>query len=548
MLQAHGVKHIFGLCGDTSLPFYDALARLKHGMAHILTRDERSASYMADGYARASGHVGVCEGPSGGGATYIIPGVAEANESSAPLLCITSDISVSSRGRFTLTELDQEALFRPITKWTQVVPRADRVPLAFAEAFRRATSGRPGATHIGLPLDVQRETLSMNDLPKVAAHAPRTAPDAQAVRTAAALLARARQPAFVVGGGVMISGACRELQLLAERLGALVCTTVSGKGSLAETHALCAGVIGSNGGTLPTRAVIDCSDVVVFIGCRAGSVTTEKWRHPQPGAVKIIHIDVDPCVFGANYWTEVAMQADVKLALAALTDELGKRAAWRERARRAAAIIASAKKEKFNIFNKLSSVSTRPITPERIVTELRAVLDDEATVVADAGTPCPYFSAYYELRRAGRRFISNRAHGALGYAMAAAAGVHFARPRHRTAAVMGDGSFGFTSGELETLVRLNVPLLMVVVNNSSYGWIKAGQKTGFDKRYYSVDFTRTDHAKVAAAYGVKSWSVSDPARLRTALSAAARHGGPALVDVIAQPLQDANAPVSEWIV
>jgi len=552
MLQAHGVKHIFGLCGDTSLPFYDALARLKHGMTHVLTRDERSASYMADGYARAGGSVGVCEGPSGGGATYIIPGVAEANESSVPLLCLTSDISVSSRGRFTLTELDQEALFRPITKWTQVVARTDRIPLAFAEAFRRATSGRPGAAHIGLPLDVQRETLSAsivakNSLPAVTP-ALRAAPDARAVRDAAALLARARQPAFVVGGGVMISGACRELQLLAERLGALVCTTVSGKGSLAETHKLCAGVIGSNGGTPPTRAVIDHADVVVFVGCRAGSVTTEKWRHPQPGAVKVIHIDIDQCVFGANYATSVAMQADAKLALSALSDELDTRAAWTARAQRAVAIVAMAKKEKFNIFNKLSSSLTRPITPERIVTELRAVLDDDATVVADAGTPCPYFSAYYELRRAGRRFISNRAHGALGYAMAAAAGVHFARPHHRTVAVMGDGSFGFTSGELETLTRLKVPLLMVVVNNSSYGWIKAGQKTGFDKRYYSVDFTRTDHAKVAAAYGVKSWSVSDPAKLRAALGAATRHGGPALVDVITQPLQDANAPVSEWIV
>ena len=376
----------------------------------------------------------------------------------------------------------------------------------------------------------------------------RAAPDVRAVRDAADLLAHARQPAFVVGGGVMISGACRELQLLAERLGALVCTTVSGKGSLAETHALCAGVIGSNGGTPPTRAVIDRADVVVFIGCRAGSVTTEKWRHPQPDGAKVIHIDIDQSVFGANYATNVAMQADAKLALSALSDELGTRAAWSARARRVAVIVAKAKKEKLNIFNKLSSTRAHPITPERIVTELRAVLDDDATVVADAGTPCPYFSAYYELRRAGRRFISNRAHGALGYAMAAAAGVHFARPRHRTVAVMGDGSFGFTSGELETLTRLKVPLLMVVVNNSSYGWIKAGQKTGFDKRYYSVDFTRTDHAKVAAAYGVKSWSVSDPANLRSALSAAARHGGPALVDVIAQPLQDANAPVSEWIV
>ena len=156
MLQLQGVTHLFGLCGDTSLPFYDALNRLDHGITHVLTRDERSAAYMADGYARVSGKPGVCEGPSGGGATYILPGVVEANESSIALLAITSDISVSSRGRFTLTELDQAALFAPLTKWTTVIDRAEQIPQVVRTAFARMTDGRPGAAHIGLPFDVQR--------------------------------------------------------------------------------------------------------------------------------------------------------------------------------------------------------------------------------------------------------------------------------------------------------------------------------------------------------------------------------------------------------
>src|SRR5579864_2970767 len=145
MLQLHGVRHIFGLCGDTSLPFYDALYRLDHGIAHILTRDERSAAYMADGYARMTGRVGVCEGPSGGGATYILPGVVEANESSVPVLAVTTDIAVAGRGRFTLTELDQEALFRPLAKWNRVVDRAEDIPRAVRAAFTAMTGGRPGA-------------------------------------------------------------------------------------------------------------------------------------------------------------------------------------------------------------------------------------------------------------------------------------------------------------------------------------------------------------------------------------------------------------------
>ena len=552
MLVLHEVRHIFGLCGDTSLPFYDALCRLEHGITHVLTRDERSAAYMADGYARASGKVGVCEGPSGGGATYILPGVAEANESSVPMVCITSDIGVASRGRFTLTELDQEALFRPVTKSTQVVARAERIPLAVCDAFRQATTGRPGATHLGFPLDVQRELLPRAGLPARAVHprvpALRIGPDAHAIRAAARLLAQARQPLFVVGGGVLISGACRELKKAAETLGAIVCTTVSGKGSLAETHPLAGGVIGSNGGTPPTRALVDSADVVVFVGCRAGSITTEKWRHPQPGTTRVIHMDIDPRVFGVNYPTAVAVQADAQLAFNALLAELAAPAAWRKRAQHAASAVARARSAKFESFASLARSATRPITPERLVADLRAVLDDDAMVVADPGTPCPYFAAYYELRRAGRHFISNRAHGALGYALAAAAGVHYARPQAKVAAVMGDGSFGFTCGELETLARLKLPLLLVVVSNATYGWIKAGQRTGFDRRYFGVDFGRTDHAQVAAAFGVKSWRVDDPSKLRPTLRAAARHHGPALVDVVTQPLHLARAPVSEWIV
>jgi acetolactate synthase-1/2/3 large subunit len=552
MLMLHGVRDIFGLCGDTSLPFYDALYRLEHGINHVLTRDERSAAYMADGYARASGSVGVCEGPSGGGATYILPGVAEANESSVSLLCITSDIAVASRGRFTLTELDQEALFRPVTKSTQIVARAERIPLAVCDAFRHATTGRPGAAHLGFPLDVQRELLPRTALAARAANsrvpALRIAPDAHAIRAAARLLAQARRPLFVIGGGVLVSSACRELKKVAETLGAIVCTTVSGKGSLAETHPLAGGVIGSNGGTPPTRALVDSADVVVFVGCRAGSITTEKWRHPQPGKPRIIHVDIDPRVFGVNYPTDVAVQADAQLALTALLLELGARAAWRKRAENAAFAVARAKAAKFEGFARLAASATRPLTPERLVADLRAVLDDDAVVVADPGTPCPYLAAYYETGRAGRHFISNRAHGALGYALAAAAGAHYARPQAKVVAVMGDGSFGFTCGELETLARLNVPILMIVVSNATYGWIKAGQRAGFDRRYFGVDFGRTDHAQVAAAFGVKSWRVEDPAKLRATLRAAARHHGPALVDVVTQPLHLARAPVSEWIV
>ena len=164
MLQAHGVRHIFGLCGDTTLPFYDALYRLDHGITHILTRDERSAAYMADGYARVTGRVGVCEGPSGGGATYILPGLVEANESSLPVLAITSDVGTRAAGHYPLTELDQAGLMRPLVKTTRVIQHADAVPDAVRQVFRTITTGRPGAGHLGFPIDVQRGEARAEDI------------------------------------------------------------------------------------------------------------------------------------------------------------------------------------------------------------------------------------------------------------------------------------------------------------------------------------------------------------------------------------------------
>src|SRR5919109_4335550 len=201
ILKAHGVEILFGLCGDTSLPFYDALARLPHGMCHVLARDERSAAYMADGYARVSGKVGVCEGPSGGGATYILPGLAEANESSVPVLCINSDISVSARGRFTLTELDQGALMRPVTKWNAVLDRSQDIPRLFRAAFNQMTTGRPGAAHIALPFDVQNGPVDTTevwaDVSLGRYPSRRVAPDAFFIEHAARLLHGTSRPLFI---------------------------------------------------------------------------------------------------------------------------------------------------------------------------------------------------------------------------------------------------------------------------------------------------------------------------------------------------------------
>lgn len=602
MLEAFQVRHVFGLCGDTSLPMYDAFARLKPNITHVLTRDERSAAYMADAYARVSGTVGVCEGPSGGGATYLLPGVVEANESSVPVLAMTSDISTTSRGRYTLTELDQESLYRPLTKWNATISQAADVPRLLRKAFTEMTTGRPGAVHLCLPFDVQKATLpaqevwadaSLNAYPAFATQA-----SAASLQKLADALMSSRHPVIVCGGGVIISGGQSALKAVAQACGALIANSISGLGTISPSDPLAVGVVGTNGGSPETRKIIQDADLIFFVGCRAGSVTTERRRAPLP-TQRILHLDVDPTVIGANYETEAAAVGDARLSLEALIVLLDQASATaanidgesfksvrQKQLRLRVSEWAELKLQKRARFMALAQEESTPIKPERLVYALKQTLPNDCIVVADPGTPCPYLSAYLELEaplgsdpnarhapqtpQAGvvdqaddardtghtvathvtgprRRFITNRAHGALGYAMSAAVGAWFASPQSKVVAVMGDGSFGFTCGELETIVRYKVPMTMIVVSNAVFGWIKAGQKSGFGERYFSVDFSRTDHAKVAEAFGVKSWTVDDPRRLIEVCREALAYPGPTLIDVICQPLQDAEAPVSEWI-
>jgi acetolactate synthase I/II/III large subunit len=549
MLQAQGVQHIFGLCGDTTLPFYDAMLRLDHDMRHVLVRDERSATYMADAYSRVTARPGVCEGPSGGGATYILPGLIEANESSYAVLGITTDIAVGSYGKYPLTEVDQEALMRPLTKWNNVIRRAYHIPRMVRGAFRAMTTGRSGAAHLGLPYDIQYDPVDPSDIwadPQTAVYpAYPQAPAPGAAEAAVEAILSAKNPLIVCGGGVVIAGAMGALNRLATRLDIPVATSISGQGSLAETHPNCVGVVGSNGGTDETWEMMQNADLVVFMGARAGSTTTSRWEAPGPDT-RIIHFDNDPMVIGANYQTEVGVVGDLALALDQVNAVLDQRGQGGETFGGAAA-IADLKERKFAEFSRLAQSDAAPIRPERVVQALQNILPRDATVVSDPGTSCPYFSAYYQLPQEGRHFITNRAHGALGYSLSAALGAWFGRPQSKVVALMGDGSFGFTCGELETVTRCRAPITFIVFSNASFGWIRASQHADKGARYYNVDFNRTDHAAVAAAYGVKSWRVEDPGDLDRVLREACAFDGPTLVDVLCQPLEETAAPVRRWM-
>lgn len=544
LLEANGVEYIFGLCGDTSLPFYDALCTLDHKIKHILTRDERHASYMAEAYARVTGKIGVCEGPSGGGATYIIPGVIEANESSVGLIAITSDVARSSVGKYPLTELRQDELFKPLTKWNAILENAKNLPSLIRKAFRVSSTGRPGATHLCFPIDVQKSEIDPSDIwsQKDFSTFPAwpTRSGREKIKDFVKIIEQSSKPLIICGGAILFSKAEKIFKEFVEKYNIAVASTISGKGTLEDDHQNYLGVVGSNGAVLETREVVQSADLIIFIGCRAGSVTTEKWQYPNRNQ-KIIHIDNDPEVISANYKTELSIVSDAKLFLEDL-QETGLQKVFNGKED-----IKKSKESKWKNFYNLAKSSSLPIKPERIVSDLNSVLPDDCYIVADAGTPCPYFSAFFKIKKSGKYFLTNRAHGALGYALPAAIGVQIGRPNNRVVSVMGDGSFGLSVGELETAVRLKLPIIFIVLSNSVYGWIKAGQKTSFEERYYSVDFTRTNHAEVAKAYGLDSFRVEKPEDIQKTIEKALSLNKPCLVDIISEPLQDAKAPVSEWI-
>ena len=318
LLNEYEVNYIFGLCGDTSLPFYDALFRLNHSIKHILTRDERSASYMADGYARVTGKVGVCEGPSGGGATYIIPGVVEANESSISLISITSDVPTTSYGHFPLTELDQKALFKPLTKWNCVLQKSKTFAKDIRRAFKESTTGKPGSCHLALPYDIQNQEVSEKEIWVDKKHvkfpAEAKKPNINKLKKILEEIYKSQNPIIICGGAIKNAFAERELQKFVEKLNIVLATSVTGKGTLSDSHPNSLGVVGSNGGSIFTRETLNNSDLVIFLGCRAGSVTTEKWQYPNKKK-KIIHIDVDPSVIDANYKSYISLIAEIKSTL-----------------------------------------------------------------------------------------------------------------------------------------------------------------------------------------------------------------------------------------
>jgi len=553
MLLEYKVEVIFGVPGDTSLTLYEAIHDALPDIRHVMARDERSAGFMADAYARITCKPGICECPSGAGALYSIPGIAEANASSIPVILFTSDISLADEGKGAITALDHHKLFEPVTKWSSFLKQVEKIPETIRRAFRVATTGRPGAVHLAFPQEILAGEFSggpqmiFAEAECVDYPAYRTRGSRKHLEEATGYLLAASKPVIIAGGGANHSQASQEIIALSEWLAAPVVTTISGQGIMPDDHPLALGVVGDNGFHPYANQAVEEGDLLLYVGCKRGSVSTIRWTLPSYKASrKIIQIDLDPVQLSNNFANTLDIAGDARLVLADLVQlvkEQGKArkpSPWVEELNRTRANFWEDSKQALN------SPSV-PIKPQRIIHELNQRLPSMAIVIADAGTPTPYITRFLRLHGGGSRFLIPRAFGGLGYAIPAVVGASFASPGTRVVGLFGDGSLGMNAGELETLVRLNIPAVLIHFNNGSFGWIKALQALHCKGKFLSVDFTVGDMARVAEGFGLTAFHIDTPEELEKGLDAAFTAKTPVFLDVVTEPELSELPPVYSWL-
>ena len=552
LFKEYRVEHIFGVPGDTTMPLYDALYAARGEITHIMARDERSASFMADAYARLTNKPGITEAPSGGGATYVIPGVAEANGSSVPLLVFTSDVPMTEEGTGALTAIDQQRLLQAATKWSAVVKRPQMLPDIIRRAFRIATSGRGGAVHVVLPEDVLMEEALSSAIsaepacrcyPSYRTQAPRASLEAMLD----ALLA-AQRPMIVAGGGAVLSGAWDEITQLAEALQIPVATTINGKGSICEMHPWSVGVIGGNGGRPYANQLLAQADCIMYLGTKVNALVTLKGTIPAPGqSVTVLQIDVDPQELGNNVPTSIAACGDLKESLAALSEIAGRRPITAPKRQWSTQTLVQRAAAYWTEVAERSACNDMPMAPQRVIDALWQHSPSDVVIVADPGTMTPFTAAQFRTRRPGRSIIIPRAHGGLGYALPATVGAAFARPHERIVGLVGDGSFGMSGTELATIASLHLPITIILFNNGSFGWIKMLQRLYYDQRYLGVDFTSTmDAVGIAEAFGIRGVRIIHPDQLLPAITDALASTEPVFIDVPTKSELEEVPPVHAW--
>jgi acetolactate synthase-1/2/3 large subunit len=535
MLRLAEVGPMFGMGGFQLLPFYDALAQL--GMRHFLINDERCGAFAADAYARVTNRPGVCDGTLGPGATNLVTGLIESLNAGVPIIALAGDTNRAHSWKNMTQECRQAEILRPAVKELIRVEMTSRVPELLRRAFAVATSGRPGPVLLDVPEDVchgEHDFTSEDfaiDPSTLSVPARRIRPDRADVARAAALIARAKRPLLLVGGGIHLSAAYDALLGFAEAQSIPVAHTMSGKGGIACTHPLSVGLFGRY--SRIANELIEASDCLVVIGCKLGEIATKRYVLP-PETIPLIHLDIVAEEIGRCRTADVALWSDARAGLEDIAEALAdeRRRAPAARADYVGEIPSRMASWRDEAAARLHS-DERPIHMARLCSELNKVLPADGVLVADGGFAGHWTGLLYDTKSPGRHFIPDRGLASIGYGLPGGIGAALAAPATPVAAITGDGGFNMMLGELETARRAGIGLTIVVVNNAASGYVKALQHAMFRGRYQSSDLVEMDYAAIARAMGCNGIRIEDPDRLGDALrTGLAERTRPTVLDVV----------------
>ena len=543
-LKKEGVEIVFGIPGGVLLPFFDKLYD-EPAIKHILCRHEQGAAHAADGYARASGKVGVCIATSGPGATNLITGIATAQMDSIPMVAITGQVPTAAVGKDSFQEADTTGITMPITKHNYLVKDAQQLPEIVKEAFYIARTGRPGPVLIDLPRDVSQQEIEFNYPEKVElrSYRPNIKGHPKMIERAAQKIAEAERPVLYGGGGIIASGASAELKKLAELTNIPVTMTLMGKGAFPENHRLSLGMPGMHGTAYANYALND-ADLIIAVGVRFDDRVTGKLETFAPKA-KFIHIDIDPAEIGKSVPIDIPIVGDAKQVLADLLKQLKpkKRAKWLK-------TVEQWKKE------YPLRYQDDGLKPQFVVEQIYQATKGQAIITTEVGQNQMWASQFYPCTRP-RQFLSSGGLGTMGYGFPAAIGAQFACPDQVVWDIAGDGSIQMNIQEMCTAVYNKLPVKIAVLNNGYLGMVRQWQELFYDRRYSQTDLAvgSPDFAKLAEAYGAVGIRVTSKEEVRPAIQKAMRlKSKPCLIDFQVEreenvmPMVPAGGSINEMLV
>ena len=536
-LKEQGVDTVFGYPGGTILNVYDAL--YKHSeIKHYLTSHEQGASHAADGYARATGKVGVCLATSGPGATNLVTGIATANMDSVPLVAITANVGVSLLGKDTFQEVDIAGVVMPITKYSVIVKDIEQLAPTIRRAFKIAQSGRPGPVLVDITKDVTANVTEYTPVKPEPIERVTSTISEEDLKKAAELINASEKPYVFVGGGVNISGASEELMKFVKKIQSPVCDTLMGKGAFPGTDELYTGMLGMHGTKTSNHGVTKC-DLLITLGARFSDRVTGNTKMFAKNA-KVLHIDVDAAEINKNVPTSASVIGDVKEVLQKLTPMVNeaKHDEW-------ITYLQNYEKEYPLSYDKNS------LTGPQIIEEIYKATKGEAIITTDVGQHQMWASQYYKYT-SSRTLITSGGLGTMGYGLGAAIGAQVGRPEKQVINIAGDGCFRMNLNEIATASRYQIPLIQVVINNHVLGMVRQWQTLFYGKRYSSTVLNdAVDFVKVSEGLGAKAYRVTTKEELQDALQKALEENGPVVLDCIIDsddkvfPMAGPGAPIEE---